>query len=101
MTEVVGQIWQQGENLASKHQYVEGLLCFQRAKMLLIVEAKCVYEDPARFDPLVTLQLITFETRLFCRKNAKVSKLMEAIMEKVGSSHLRYVSRFHSYWINS
>ena len=42
----IGAIWEQGEELVSDGDYLEGLLMFQRAKTMLIAESKEIYSAP-------------------------------------------------------
>eukprot|EP00602_Paraphysomonas_sp_CaronLab_P009191 CAMPEP_0185032872 /NCGR_PEP_ID=MMETSP1103-20130426/21368_1 /TAXON_ID=36769 /ORGANISM="Paraphysomonas bandaiensis, Strain Caron Lab Isolate" /LENGTH=701 /DNA_ID=CAMNT_0027568937 /DNA_START=35 /DNA_END=2137 /DNA_ORIENTATION=+ len=44
MTDRIGQVWQEGEILASRGQIHDALMCFQQAKALLLVESKKNYE---------------------------------------------------------
>jgi hypothetical protein len=42
-TEEIGRIWEQGEALAAGGDLQEAVLCFQRAKTLLLAESKAQY----------------------------------------------------------
>lgn len=48
MTELIGKLWQEGENFAKNKQCHEALLSFQRAKSLLIKESSAMFKDSTK-----------------------------------------------------
>ena len=46
MTEKIGAVWEEGEDLVAEGSYLEGLMMFQRAKTMLINESKTMYNSP-------------------------------------------------------
>ena len=66
MSQKIGNLWEDGEDLIGNGAYHDGLLHFQRAKALLIAESSSIYDDPS--------------------KNVKASKIFGEIMQKLTHS---------------